>query len=85
MTIVKDMLADVFGYDKYSEVTSEFSIRATFCDLATKLDGVLQALIDVKATGTDMKDNRVRQMLLLGATPGSRNTRTPARRRPAAS
>ena len=23
MTIIKDMLADVFGYDKYSEVTSE--------------------------------------------------------------
>lgn len=24
VTIVKDMLADVFGYDKYAEVTSEF-------------------------------------------------------------
>ena len=29
VTIVKDMLADVFGYDKYSEVTSEFAIRGT--------------------------------------------------------
>ena len=27
VTIVKDMLSDVFGYDKYSELTSEFSIR----------------------------------------------------------
>ena len=42
VTIVKDMLADVFGYDKYSEVTSEYSIRGTFCDLATKIDGTLQ-------------------------------------------
>ena len=27
VTIIKDMLADVFGYGKYSEVTSEFVIR----------------------------------------------------------
>ena len=27
VTIIKNMLGDVFGYDKYSEVTSEFSIR----------------------------------------------------------
>ena len=26
VTIIKDMLADVFGYDKYSEVTSEFGV-----------------------------------------------------------
>ena len=25
--IVTDMLADVFGYDKYSEVTAEYAIR----------------------------------------------------------
>ena len=27
VTIIKDMLADVFGYDKYSELTSEYAIR----------------------------------------------------------
>ena len=70
VTIVKDMLADVFGYDKYSEVTSEFSIRATWCDLATKLDGVLQTLIEVKAIGTDLKDNHVRQAVDYAANQG---------------
>ena len=29
VTIIKDMLADVFGYDKYSELTSEYAIRGT--------------------------------------------------------
>jgi hypothetical protein len=48
VTIIKDMLADVFGYDKYSEVTSEHSIRGTYCDLALKIDGTLQTLIEVK-------------------------------------
>ncbi len=61
VTIVKDMLADVFGYDKYSELTSEHAIRGTFCDLATKIDGALQTLIEVKAIGLELKDPHVKQ------------------------
>ena len=34
VTIITDMLADVFGYDEYKEVTSEHSIRGTSVDLA---------------------------------------------------
>jgi hypothetical protein len=49
VTIVKDMLADIFGYDKYSELTSEYAIRGTYCDLAIKLDAKLSTLIEVKA------------------------------------
>lgn len=59
--IVTDLLSEVFGYDKYSELTAEFSIRGTYCDLATKLDGVLQALIEVKAVGLELKDSHVKQ------------------------
>ena len=44
VTVIKDMLADVFGYDKYTDVTSEHAIRGTFCDLAIKVDGHLQTL-----------------------------------------
>lgn len=70
VTIVKDMLADVFGYDKYSEVTSEFSIRGTFCDLATKLDGVLQTLIEVKAIGLELKEHHTKQAIDYAANQG---------------
>src|SRR3954452_19444524 len=59
--IVTDMLAGVFGYDKYSDVTAEYAIRGTYCDLATKLDGTIQALIEVKAVGLDLKDQHVKQ------------------------
>ena len=38
------MLADIFGYDKYSEITSEHAIRGTYCDLATKIDGIPESL-----------------------------------------
>ena len=55
--IVTDMLSEVFGYDKYSEITSECSIRGTWCDLAIKIDGTIEYLIEVKAIGLDLKDS----------------------------
>ncbi len=70
VTIVVDMLAEIFGYDKYSEITSEHAIRGTFCDLATKIDGTLQALIEVKAIGLDLKDQHVKQAVDYAANQG---------------
>jgi hypothetical protein len=70
VTIVKDMLADVFGYDKYAEVTSEFAIRSTYCDLALKVDGVLQTLIEVKAIGLELKETHVKQAIDYAANQG---------------
>jgi predicted type IV restriction endonuclease len=68
--IVTDMLAEIFGYDKYSEVTSEFAIRGTACDLAIKVEGKLQFLIEVKAIGLDPKDNHLKQAIDYGANQG---------------
>jgi len=70
VTIIKDMLSDIFGYDKYSELTSEYAIRGTYCDLATKIDGVLQTLIEVKAIGLDLKDQHVKQAIDYAANQG---------------
>jgi hypothetical protein len=68
--IVTDMLAEVFGYDKFSEVTAEHAIRGTYCDLATKLDGVVQSLIEVKAIGLELKDSNVKQAVDYAANQG---------------
>lgn len=70
VTIVVDMLAEIFGYDKYSEITSEHAIRGTYCDLATKLDGILQSLIEVKAVGLELKDPHVKQAVDYAANQG---------------
>jgi hypothetical protein len=70
VTIVKDMLADVFGYDKYAEVTSEHAIRGTFCDLAIKIDSELMTLIEVKAIGSDLRDSYVKQAVDYAANQG---------------
>jgi len=70
VTIIVDMLSEIFGYDKYSEITSEFAIRGTYCDLAIKLDGTLQTLIEVKAIGIDLKDAHVKQAVDYAANKG---------------
>lgn len=70
VTVVKDILADVFGYDKYAELTSEHQIRGTFCDLAIRVDGKLRFLIEVKAAALDLNDNHLRQAMNYGASQG---------------
>lgn len=71
VTLVKDLLSDVFGYDKYAELTSEHSIRGTFCDLAVKLNDKLLALIEVKAIGTSLDDRHVKQAIDYASNQGT--------------
>src|SRR5258705_1658823 len=68
--IVSDMLTDILGYDKYQEVTTELSVRSTFCDLAIKVHGRLQYLIEVKSIGTELKDTHLRQAIEYGSREG---------------
>jgi hypothetical protein len=70
VTIVVDILCEVMGYDKYSEITSEHSIRGTYCDLAIRLAGELAVLLEVKAIGLELKDNHVKQAVDYAANQG---------------
>lgn len=68
--IVNDMLTELLGYDKYNEITTEFAVRSTFCDLAIKCDGRLQYLIEVKPVGAELKELYLRQAIEYGAREG---------------
>ncbi len=70
VSIIMDMLADLFGYDKYMEITSELAIRGTFCDLGIKIDGKFQYLIECKSVGTELKENHLKQAADYGANSG---------------
>jgi hypothetical protein len=61
VTIIADMLADVFGYDKYKEVISEHSIRGTSVDLAVTVGEKKRFLIEAKAINIELKDQHVKQ------------------------
>jgi hypothetical protein len=69
--IVTDVLSEVFGYNKYSEITSECSIRGTWCDLAIKIDGRFEYLIEVKAIGLELKDSYTKQAIDYSANKGT--------------
>jgi len=70
VVIVGDMLADILGYDKYQEITAEFAIRGTYVDLAVRVKNDIRFLVEVKAIGTELKDNHVKQAIDYGANQG---------------
>ena len=70
VAILTDILADVFGYDKYHEVTSELAVKCTYCDLALKLNDKVQFLLEAKAVGIDLKENHLKQVIDYGANYG---------------
>lgn len=70
VTVIKDMLTDIFGYDKYAELTSEQQIRGTYCDLAIRVEGKVYYLAEVKSAGTNLNDNHLRQAVNYGAHQG---------------
>ena len=60
--IITDFLDEVLGFDKYTEVTSEYAIRGTYVDLAVKLGSEVQYLIEAKAVGVSLKNQHLRQL-----------------------
>lgn len=70
VTLVKDILASIFGFDKYDELTSEQQIRGTFCDLAVKIDGNIKYLIEVKAAAITLNNAHMQQALNYAANHG---------------
>lgn len=70
VTIIGNMLHEAFGYDQYSEITKEFAIKNTYCDLAIKVDNSVKFLIEAKAIGIKLSDNHINQATTYGAKEG---------------
>ena len=70
VTIITDMLEEVFGFDKYAEITREYAIQGNYCDLAIKVDKKIDYLVEVKAIGISLKQNHIKQAINYAATEG---------------
>jgi hypothetical protein len=70
VTIIKDILADVLGYDKYKDVSSEHAIRGTYVDLVVTVDEKQRFLIEAKAINIELKDAQVKQAIDYAANEG---------------
>lgn len=72
VVIVMDMLERVFGMDKYTDITREYAIKGTYVDLAVKIEGRLEYLIEVKAIGLDLRGNHLHQAVTYASKEGVR-------------
>lgn len=70
VVIIGDMLADILGYAKYVEVSTEFAVKGTFVDLAVKVGSDIHFLVEAKAIGVELKDLHIRQAVDYGANQG---------------
>lgn len=70
VTIVTDMLEEVFGFDKYTEITREYAIQGTYCDLAIKSGKRIEYLLEVKAIGLSLKDGHLKQAVNYASREG---------------
>ena len=67
--IVHKFFQDVLGWD-FMDITSEYKIKSTYCDLAIKVDGDILLLIEVKAIGLNLKEEHLTQASNYAANEG---------------
>lgn len=70
VTIITDMLEEVFGFDKYSDITREYGIQGTYCDLAIRTNKRIEYLIEVKAIGLGLNDKHLKQAVNYASREG---------------
>ncbi len=70
VVIITDMLSEIFGFDKYLEITTEHLIKKTYCDLAIRINGKVKLLIEAKAIGLELKSEHIKQAVDYGANLG---------------
>jgi hypothetical protein len=70
VVMLTGILSEILGYDKYLDITTEHSIRGTFCDLALKINGNIVIIVEAKAVGIELKDPHVKQAVDYGANKG---------------
>ena len=69
--VVAGLLECIFGYNRFKEVTSEYGIGATSCDLAVMgPKKKVKYLIEVKAASSALNDKHIRQAIDYGARAG---------------
>jgi predicted type IV restriction endonuclease len=60
--LVTDFLCEGLGYDKYSELTTEYRVKGEFADFGIRLDQQMFAFIEVKRVNTKLGENQLRQV-----------------------
>lgn len=70
VVLLTGILSELLGFDKYTDITTELSIRGTYCDLALKINGTVKILLEAKAIGLELKEMHVKQAVDYAANKG---------------
>lgn len=68
--LVTDMLCEGFGFDKYSELTTEYRVKGEFADYGIRIDKDLIAFLEVKRVNTKLAAKHLRQVEMYAVNEG---------------
>ncbi len=68
--LVTDLLCEGFGFDKYSDLTTEYRVKGEFADYGIRLDKDLIAFLEVKRVNTRLAAKHLRQVEMYAVNEG---------------
>jgi predicted type IV restriction endonuclease len=68
--LVTDFLCDALGYDKYSDLTTEYQVKGDFADYGIRIDKQLVAFIEVKRITTKLDSKHLKQVEMYAVNEG---------------
>lgn len=68
--LVTDILCDGLGYDKYTDLTTEYQVKGEFADYGVRIDKQLVAFIEVKRVTTKLDARHLRQVEMYAVNEG---------------
>ncbi len=60
--LVTDILVELFGYDKYENLTAEFNVKGDWADYGVRIDKQLVAFVEVKRISQKLMVSHLRQV-----------------------
>ena len=58
---IVEFFKEVLGYDVFSEISKEYQIKDKYCDIAIKIKGQAEILVEVKQPGIRLVDRHIEQ------------------------
>ena len=68
--LVTDFLCEGFGFDKYTDLTTEYQVKGEFADYGVRIDRELIAFIEVKRIATKLAAKHLRQVEMYAVNEG---------------
>ena len=67
---VTDFLFDALGYDKYTDLTTEYMVRGDFADYGIRIDKQMVAFLEVKRVATKLDSRHLKQVEMYAVNEG---------------